>query len=214
MPVQFFTYFRNNYLRSVIYAPAIISLFSALPVAADVRDGERAYRAKDYAVAYQELLPAAEAGNAEAQFLLSQVLRLGAGVSGASKEADRTASDLWLHRAAERGYGKALESVGQEFHDKYDYEKAFEYSLRAAKADGESGTWMLGFMYCFGEGVPRDSLEADAWKAVSFHPFTHNVAAWQGLQCEVGATVTQEYLLRVNRRAEEIRRQYNLPSEF
>jgi len=212
--VQFFTYFGINYLRSAIYAPATISLFLALPVAADVRDGERAYRAKDYAVAYQELLPAAEDGDAEAQFLLSKVLYLGAGVSGTNKEADRAASDVWLHRAADQGYGKALVSIAQEFHDKYDYERAFDYSLRAVQADGESGTWILGFMYCFGEGVPRDSLESDAWKAISFHPFTHNVAAWQGLQCEVGTTVTQEYLMMVNRRAEEIRQQHNLPSEF
>ncbi len=198
----------------LIVALFVASLLWTLPAAADVNEGERAYRADDFVTAYRELLPAAQAGNAKAQYLLSKVLYWGNGVSGSSAATDRATSYIWLLRAAEQNYGKALEELAQESHDEYDYDQAFQYGLRAAQADGRSGTWLLAFMYCFGEGVPRDSLEADAWQAVSFHPFTHNVAAWQGLQCEVGATVTQEYLMMVNRRAEDIRREYNLPTDF
>src|SRR3546814_8023712 len=57
----------------------LITLLMAQPAAADVADGVRAFRAQDYATAYRLLLPAAEAGDREAQYWLSMVLEIGTG---------------------------------------------------------------------------------------------------------------------------------------
>ena len=199
----------------VILLPALVSVLLGAPSArADLESGKAAYLRDDHAIAYKELRPLAEAGNAEAQYFLSNVLRIAAGVSGRGVENDRAESDRMLRLAAKQDHAGALERLGQDYHWSNDYARAFEYSLRAARVDGESGTWTIAFMYCFGEGVPRDSLESDAWKSFDRGPFRHDVEAWEGVQCETTIRVTPEYILRVNRRAAEIRKEYGLPVDF
>src|SRR3546814_8325850 len=68
----------------------LITLLMAQPAAADVADGVRAFRARNYATAYRLLLPAAEAGDREEQYWLSMVLDIGTGIGGSSKEANRS----------------------------------------------------------------------------------------------------------------------------
>jgi len=205
---------RRNCRLSAAPFGFVLVLFVASPATADLALGEAAFWQKDYATAYRELLPHAKTGNAEAQYLVSRVLRLATGVSGRGAEEDQLESDRMLRQAAEQNHADALEQLGQDYHDLYDYDHAFEYSLRAARVDGESGTWTIAFMYCFGEGVPRDSLESDAWKSFDRGPYRHNVEAWEGIQCETTVKMTPEYVLRVNRRAAEIRKEYGLPLDF
>lgn len=193
---------------------AAMLLVPAFQARADLEAGEAAFRDRDYKTAYRELLPLAESGDAAARYALSKVLYFGAGVSGRSVEEDEAVSKELRAKAAEQGHPKALRDIADDYHFAYNYEKAFEFSLRAAQVDGVSGSGLISFMYCFGEGVPRDSLEADAWYVMNLGPFAHNVEVFQGLQCEFGATVTAEYLLRVNRRSKEIKREYGLPSDL
>jgi uncharacterized protein len=66
----------------------------------------------------------------------------------------------WYERAAERGHGPSLDSLG-DIH-KYgkgvpiDLEKAFDFFSRAATAGEVSGHFSLGQMYLYGTGRPVD----------------------------------------------------------
>ncbi|MDP6475311.1 MAG: tetratricopeptide repeat protein, partial [Alphaproteobacteria bacterium] len=81
--------------------PAILLLFLVLPVfaaRADVADGVRAYDAGWYEEALAEFLPAAEAGDVQAQMALASMYQVGEGVAQSDREAFR-----WTRAAAERG---------------------------------------------------------------------------------------------------------------
>ncbi len=81
----------------------IVKLLLIVPIllwssvaAADFRAGAEAYKRGDYATAYQEWLPLAEQGNADAQFSLGGMYAGGEGVP-----EDDAAAVKWYRRAAE-----------------------------------------------------------------------------------------------------------------
>lgn len=104
-------------------------------------DGKAAYKKGDYAEAYKELKPLAQQGNAEAQFLLGD-----SGMLYAS----------WL---ATSGYkGTELKAKLKEHSEEEAY-----WLRRAAEQGHAKAQCLLGEMYSAGQGVPRDTAEAERW---------------------------------------------------
>ena len=87
---------------------ALLLIFScATAWAADFDKGLAAYKAGDFATALAEFKPLAEQGDAELQFILSQMYESGTGVLADAKEGIR-----WLKLAAENGHGPAQFLLG------------------------------------------------------------------------------------------------------
>jgi S1-C subfamily serine protease len=79
-----------------------IVAFASSPVAADYQKGAQFYGKKEYQNAYSELLPAAEAGHAPAQFMIAVMYDMGYSV-----EQDGKAAAQWYRKAAEQGHPDA-----------------------------------------------------------------------------------------------------------
>jgi len=77
------------------------------PVLADFKEGLAAYDGGDYATAFEEWRPLAEAGDAEAQVALASLYLAGEGVA-----IDVTAGISWYRRAADSGDSIAQLNLG------------------------------------------------------------------------------------------------------
>ena len=74
---------------------------------ADFAAGLKAYQDKDYAGAFREWKPAAEAGNPAAQFNVGLMYLDGTGTVQSYQDAV-----LWFRRSADQGYAKAQKNLG------------------------------------------------------------------------------------------------------
>lgn len=79
-----------------------------VPATADYEAGHRAFMAGDFATAYAELLPVAEAGDANAQEMIGVLYALGL----AGLPQDRRAAFDWYMLASEQGHAGAQSGVG------------------------------------------------------------------------------------------------------
>lgn len=75
-----------------------------------VASGVAAYEQSNYEVAYRALLPAAEQGDAAAQYYIASMFRFGKGV-----KRDRQQSVHWYRRAARQGYAPAQLDLGLKY---------------------------------------------------------------------------------------------------
>lgn len=82
-------------------------LFFALPAAAEIETARDLMDAGDYQAAMAELLPAARAGNAEAEELIGVMYASGLGV-----ERDDVRAFEWYLRASMKGHAGAQSGVG------------------------------------------------------------------------------------------------------
>ena len=131
-------------LRSVLLVAALC--LTAAPLTAQPSDQEVAaarlvYIEGDYATALKVLIPAAKAGNPEAQNLLGDAYDDGNGVA-----ADTATALDWWEKAAAQEFSKALHNLGYHYESR-DAERARGYYERAI-AQGNAGSMNnLGFLY-------------------------------------------------------------------
>lgn len=130
--------------------------------AQSVDAGMAAYNRADYAEAYRIILPLAEQGNAEAQFVLGYLYDEGLGVSVNTGRAIH-----WYRLAAEQGYDEAQYMLGElSLHGDIvdqDYEQALYWYRLSADQGYAEAQYMLGEMYEFGDGVDVDLDQAIYW---------------------------------------------------
>jgi len=134
---------------------------------------------------FAETKKKAEAGDADAQFLLGLLYYVGDGVT----KDDAKAAD-WFRKAAAQGHAGAQNYVPAEavkglqkaatqgdaeaqfnLGRRYslgkdvakDYAKAFEWFQKAAKQGHPNGEFFLGSAYILGQGVQKDSAKAFEW---------------------------------------------------
>ncbi|MEO1767353.1 tetratricopeptide repeat protein [Thiobacter aerophilum] len=126
----------------------------------DLEQGQAAYRAGDYAQAFVMLAPLAEQGVHEAEYVLGEMYRKGAGVV-----ADRAEAVGWLTRAASAGYVPAQIALGellQAAGDGQDLEGALAWLKRAAEHGEADACFRLGLHY-IRVAAHRDFAEAAQW---------------------------------------------------
>ncbi len=92
--------------KRLAIAAALMATLAA-PAWAGIEEGYDAYERGDYAAAFREWLPLAEAGSAEAQFNIAVMFQKGRGVPADSAEALR-----WYRLAAWRGHADAQNNLG------------------------------------------------------------------------------------------------------
>jgi TPR repeat protein len=115
----------------------------AVAVTGDLEAGREAYERKDYDAAAREWRPLAEAGDAEAQYWLGTLYRLGQGT-----QEDRAEAGRWYLRAAEQGHELAMYHLafmyyrGQGVSRRRDYVGGYVWFSLAAEAEvGDAAAW-------------------------------------------------------------------------
>ena len=147
-------------MRVLLIATATLLL--ALPARADFAAGMKAYEAKDYATAYAEWLPLAEAGDARAQYGMGRLYRFGRGV-----EQDFETAIEWYKQAAmqtEDGdtYRRAVYALGYMVDEGQgtpkDADKA-ECLYRVSAENGyASAQWVYSNLLAAKPGIHPDAL--------------------------------------------------------
>jgi TPR repeat protein len=131
---------------------------AAVAVAQD--HGFEAYQAGRFEQAFAALVPLAEKGDANAQYVLGIMYARGQGVEQSFYEAGK------MYRlAAEQGHAGAQINLGSLFENCYgngpcDTEEGADWYRRAADQGDAIGQHNLAVMYAAGEGVARDEWSA------------------------------------------------------
>jgi uncharacterized protein len=141
-----------------------VGLWLALGAAqAGTFEGEAALEAKNYATAYLELLPPAQAGDPRAQYLLGTLSDNGLGpIQLDSFEAAR-----WYRKAADQEYGEAQFALAQAYAFGRGVDADKDHSLRwlrrAAANDHTPAMLNLAKLLDDGRGIPSNPDEATIW---------------------------------------------------
>ena len=151
----------NLFMTSLLIA-AIVALAPLAGAEAGLREGRAAYAQGDYATALEEILPLAEAGNADAQRLLGVMYRQGQGVA---KDAERAL--YWTQQAVAQGDAPAQFNLANMYETGDTVTRnialAAKHYLAAARADIPLAQYRLGAFFLEGQGGVRDPVLAFVW---------------------------------------------------
>ncbi len=154
--------FRGVQVRNRLALSLFLALLLGAPAWADFEAGKQAALQGDYTTAYQEWLPLAEGGDAEAQFLLGLMHREGRGVAH-----DLAQSVSWLRRAADLGHREAQFYLARAYRERLgvaeDDAEVARLLRAAAEQDHAEAAFTLGLMHRRGQGVAKDDLAAARW---------------------------------------------------
>ena len=142
----------------------LLSLFQAR--GGDFITGLQAFKAQDYATAYEQFLPLAQSGDIRAQTYVGMMYFNGLSVS---RNLENAAD--WYGRAAENGHPHAQFHLGWMYDTGKGLEKdkklAADWLAAAARQGHPRAQNNLGVMYYKGEGVGQDSLLAQMWYMIA-----------------------------------------------
>lgn len=113
---------------------------------------------KNYKEAINFFRKAANQNNKTAKFKLARMYEAGEGVEKDLDEAIKLYKESTTIEMNE-----VQNSIGIEFYNNEEYNKAFEYYQEAAKKGNMYGQYNLGLLYLQGLGVTKDSKEAFEW---------------------------------------------------
>ena len=146
----------NGTKRALLASMAALAAVTA-PALADVKQGVDAWSRGDYRKAVEQWRPAANAGDAQAQFNLGQAYKLGRGVP-----VDMALAEQWYRKAALQGLPQAETNYGLALFDQGKRGEALPW-LEKSTARGEPRAQLvLGTMLFNGDGVPKDWRRAYA----------------------------------------------------
>lgn len=143
---------------------SLLALVAACPLPAQsgTQEGVAAFEAENYERAFRELKPAAEAGDAEAQYYLGSLSYRGSGIA-----QDITAARKWFELGARQGYAPAQASLAYILERGTDVAADQERAADLYRQAGNQGHVIaqrnLGLMHKEGEGVERDYEAAATW---------------------------------------------------
>lgn len=142
----------------------LILLLSGISLAGadDVQVGLEAFRRQDYATAFREWAPLADAGDSRAQFNLALLYARGLGV----KRDDARAAALYT-KAAEAGNARAQYELGLAYSSgigvSADTARGASWFRKAAAQGLTLAQYRLALAYEMGVGVPQDDVASAAW---------------------------------------------------
>lgn len=136
----------------------VLALAPSSAAEAGLDEGKAAFLAADYETASAELRPLAQAGNAEAQYVLGVMYSHGRGVG-----RDLAESARWYEKAAQQGHARAQFNLGFMLYNDGRYAAAAPWLLKAAEQGVAMAQGLVGAMYADGKGVAKDPLRAYWW---------------------------------------------------
>jgi TPR repeat protein len=141
-------------------APAASDISPAITEA--LRNGGAAYKREDYAEALRWFGPAADQGNATAQYLLGVIYANGYGVA-----VDYARAIDWLRKSANQGNADAQYLIGFMYDGglgvPQDAVQAIAWYRKGAEQGHADAQFRLGKHYFGGHGVPKDYQQAMFW---------------------------------------------------
>lgn len=153
---------------------------------------EEAYKAKDYAVAFEYYSKAAEAGDANAQNKLGILYQRSWGT-----EQNYTKALKWYKLAAEQGHTEAQTWLGYMYENGYGTEQDFVEAIKWYKLAAEHGydfaQYNIGFMYLNGIGVQQSDKDAAKWIRLAAEQGLAIAQNDLGGMYETGSGVKQDY---------------------
>lgn len=121
-----------------------------------------AYNQGAYFTAFQDLLPFAARGDAQAQFAIGEMLR-----SGQGTQRNREEALVWYRRSANQGHAAAQCNLGTSLFNGWgtrpDPQQAIDWWLQAALNDNAHAMFNLGTVIARGRHVKRDFVRAYWW---------------------------------------------------
>jgi uncharacterized protein len=176
-----------------------VGLWLALGAArAGTFEGEAALEAKNYATAYLELLPPAQAGDPRAQFLLGVLSDNGHGPI----QLDAFEAARWYRKAADQEYGEAQFALAQAYAFgrgvDSDKDQSLRWLRRAAGNDHTPAMLNLAKLLDEGRGMPTNPDEATIWisraaqlgDAEAQYQFAERLAAGRGIPADPRAALS------------------------
>jgi TPR repeat protein len=143
---------------------------SAFSQSKDVYSGISLYHEKKYIAAFDTLRPAAEKGNALAQYYLGEMYYAGKGVVRNFLDAK-----VWYERAARQGHGSGQYGLGRLYDLGHGVPQQDEEALRWYRLAAEQGIVAaqekLGDFYNGGRSFSKHSVMAHMWYNVGCAPF-------------------------------------------
>jgi TPR repeat protein len=134
---------------------ALIAILLCATTASAVNDKSEKDNKGKFSIAVPDLFRKAEAGDAEAQFLLATAYDTG---SGAPRNPER--AEKWYRISAGQGYADAQNGLGNFLVTQKKYDEARGWFEKAAAQNHPQGTNNLGRVYDTGYGAPRDRKKA------------------------------------------------------
>ena len=148
--------------RFIIALSCFLMTLAAPIYALDFKKGVAAYNSGDYATAFKEFKPFADAGDKNAQYNIGLMYKTGRGVP-----QDYTEAEKWYTLAAEQGDADAQYSLGVLYRDgqgvPQDFKEAAKWWTLAAEQGYAKAQTNLGYIYDYGEGVLADFVIAHMW---------------------------------------------------
>jgi TPR repeat protein len=178
-------------------------------ILSDFNDGLDAYNQGDYDIAFEEWLPYAEQGDADAQYNLALVYDFG------YKDYDQAFK--WYRRSALQGNEDAQYNLALMYENGKgvlkDYKEAVKWYRKAANQGYAKAQVNLGLMYSKGYGVEVNKYEAVKWykKSAEQGDFTaqNNLA----VMYEYGTGVLKNYKQSINWYLKAIKGDYEKAQE-
>ncbi len=162
---------RHGVLTSLIMKTLVLAIVAALLVscapdlkreAAEQGDARAQNNLSDLDDSIRALIRKAQQGNADAQYNLGNMYRLGQGVP-----KDFTKAVYWLRKAAGQGYANAQYNLGNMYRLGQgvlkDFTKAVYWWRKAAGQGDADAQFGLGVMYGNGQGVLKNAVLAHMW---------------------------------------------------
>jgi len=151
---------------------------------------------------FEEILPLAEKGKADAQFLLGIMYQGGIGVSENDQEALK-----WFRKGAEQNHATAQYWLGKMYYEgngvPQDYNEAAQMYRKSAEQGFADAQLSLGQLYYYGKGVPKDYVLAYMWSnlATSKSSKRTREQAFVWLEETVSANMSREQIAVAQRLA-------------
>lgn len=163
-------------MRACLCAAAIL-LTAQFSAAADLKSAESAYKRKDYAAALKEFTPAAQQGNAEAQYYLGKMYLIGQGV-----RTDRQRAIKLFKASANQGNADAQFFLGTIYLLPHkDIPQGLMWMRLSAEQGNQDAQLLLGQTYLQGlKELRRDPVLADKWLRLA----ARNNLPFYGLQLQ------------------------------
>ncbi|MEF3696136.1 tetratricopeptide repeat protein [Desulfolutivibrio sp.] len=152
---------RGRYLLGALLL-AYLASFPALSAQAGLEEGKLAYREGDYATAFREFLPLAEAGDVTVQNQVAAMYYAGQGVP-----QDQGKAVEWFRRAADRGSLDAQYLLGKLYYHgqgvPQNFDEAARWLQEAALFGKPQAQALLAELFFSGQGVAKNDMKAFFW---------------------------------------------------
>ncbi|WP_241659590.1 SPOR domain-containing protein [Sphingomonas glacialis] len=196
-------------MRTRVWMALAGTLLLMSPAVADVRDGVDAWGRGDYKKAIAEWRPAANAGDADAQFNLAQAYTLGRGVP-----TDIAVAEGWFRKAALQGHIAAQAKYGLILFDQHKPNDAAPWLEKASLRGEPRAQLVYGTMLFNGDGGAKDWPRAYAFIVRAAAANTPRASEVQAQMDKAIPTDQRQQGLELARRYEAEAQRPELPPEI